>query len=69
MKPTPQTINSPLLKLLQGNISRRRHGIEVQSMLVLEILVCGLLELPFARVDIVPSLGIDAREFLSDHLA
>lgn len=68
-KQTSQTINSPLLKLLQRNIRRWRHDIEVQSMLVFEILVCGCRELFLAVVDIVPPFGINACEILSDHPA
>jgi hypothetical protein len=66
---TPQTIDSPLLELLQRNIQRRRHDIEVQSMPILDILVRGRRELFLAMVDIIPAFGIDAREVLSYHLA
>ena len=66
-KHTSQTINSPLFKLLKRYVSRGRCDIKVQSMLVLQILVCGRRELFLAMVDIISTFGIDTGKVLSDH--
>jgi len=60
MRLTPQPINSPLLKLLERNISRRRRNVEIQSVLVLDILVRGRRELFLPMVERRPPLGIDS---------
>jgi hypothetical protein len=36
---TSQTINSPLFKLLERDIGRRRRNVEIESVLILDMLV------------------------------
>lgn len=64
---TPQPINSPLLKLLQRNLLRRRHIIEIQPVRVLLLLVGCVRELFFLVADDIAPLGVDALWILPDH--
>ena len=65
---TAQTINRPLFKLLERDICCRRSDVEVQSVLVVQILVGGCRELFLAVVEVVSPFGIDSGKVLSDHL-
>lgn len=50
-KQTSQPINSPLLKLLQRNIRRRRRAIEIQSIFIFQRFIFRRGELFLAMVD------------------
>lgn len=63
---TSQTVNGPLLKLLEGDVCGGRRRVEIESVWVLLLLVGGFDMLPLARVDMA-SLWIDAVVVGSEH--
>lgn len=67
MMHTLQPINGPLLKLLEGDLSRRRRVIQVQTVRVVLLLVDWYGELPFFVVDSCPAFGVDTVGVLSNH--
>lgn len=64
---TPQPINGPLLELLEGDLSRRRRVVQVQTVRVVLLLVDWYGELPFFVVDSCPAFGVDTVGVLSNH--
>lgn len=65
---TSQSVYRPLFKLLQRDIRSRRRNVEVQSALVLVVMVrwCIYKLLRSMLVERFP-LRIDSREFLAKH--
>lgn len=64
---TLQSINSPLLKLLEGDFRRRRRIVQVQTMRIVLLLVARRSELSFLMVDSCPAFGINPMRILPDH--
>lgn len=64
---TLQTVNSPLLKLLKGDLSRWRGVVQIQTIRIVLLLVGRRGELPFLGVDCCPAFRIDSMSVLSDH--
>lgn len=64
---TPQSVNGPLLKLLESYICRRWCFIEVETMSVLGLLVRWIGELSFSVVENLTSLGVYSVEILPEH--
>jgi hypothetical protein len=62
-----QPVDRPLLELLERDVRRGRHGVEVQPVLVLEVFVGGRGELFLAVVESGSTLGVYAGEVLADH--
>jgi hypothetical protein len=67
MQHTSQAVNRPLLKLLECNVCCRRRNIEVQSVLVLQVLICGRRKLFLPMIQTPSPLRINSCEVLSDH--
>lgn len=66
---TLQSVDRPLFKLLEGDLCRRRHLVEVETMWVFLLLVYRGRELLLPVVDDCPSLGINPMHILPDHSA
>lgn len=64
---TPQPINGPLFKLLELNLRRRGHIVEVEPVRVLLLLVGRVRKLSLLVADHVAPLGIDPVRCPSDH--
>lgn len=64
---TLQTINSPLLELFKGDLSRWRRVVQIQPIRIVLLLVRRRSELPFLGVDRCSTLRVDSMSVLSDH--
>lgn len=64
---TLQSVNGPLLKLLEGDLRCWRRLVEVQPEWVVLLLVGGCGELAFFMVDDSPALGVNSMCVLPDH--
>lgn len=64
---TSQSINGPLLKLLERDLGSGRHIVEIQTVGVVLLLVGGRGELLLFVVEHGAPLGVDAVRVLPDH--
>lgn len=64
---TSQSVNRPLLELLQSDVCCGRHGVEVESVRVCRFLVTRVDKLPFAVVDMA-SFRVNPIVVLPEHL-
>lgn len=64
---TLQPINSPLLKLLEGDLRRGRRVVQVQAMRIVLLLVDRRSKLSFLVVDSRPAFRVDPMCILSNH--
>jgi hypothetical protein len=64
---TLQSVNGPLLELLESDFRRRRYFINVQAVRIILLLVCWGGELSLFGVNNSPSFGINAMGVLSNH--
>lgn len=64
---TSETVDCPLLKLLEGDVCRGRRRVEVESVGILLLLVPAVDELLLAVVD-MPPFGVYPVEVLPEHV-
>ena len=65
---TSETVDGPLLELLEGDFRGRGRGVEIQPVRVFLRFVEGVGELFFLVVEDVAAFGVDAVTALADHL-
>lgn len=63
---TPESVDCPLLELLEGDVCRGRRRVEVESVWVLLLFVTAVDELLLAVVD-MPTFGVYPVEVLPEH--
>lgn len=64
---TSETVDCPLLELLEGDVCRGRRRVEVEPVGILLLFVTAVDELLFAVVD-MPPLGVYPVEVLPEHV-
>lgn len=64
---TLQPVDGPLFKLLEGDLSRWRRVVQIQTMRVILLLVGGRGELSLLVIDGCPAFGINPMGVLSNH--
>ena len=64
---TSQPVDSPLFKLFEGDVCGRRIRVKVETMGVIEVLVCGCSKLLLAVIEDIAPLRINSVEVLPQH--
>lgn len=64
---TSQSVNGPLLELLECNLLRWRDVVEIQTVRIVLLLECGCSELLFLMVEVGPSLRVNPEKVTSNH--